>query len=61
MGEVEVVAFGASFLANPDLPARIKASAPLKTPNPDTFYSAGPTGYTDYPDMSARNTRRAVR
>jgi N-ethylmaleimide reductase len=51
-GSVDAVAFGTSFLANPDLPARIKAGAPLNAPNPATFYSPGPVGYTDYPAMS---------
>ena len=50
-GSVDEVAFGTSFLANPDLPARIKAGAPLNAPNPATFYSPGPVGYTDYPAM----------
>lgn len=50
-GSVDAVAFGTSFLANPDLPARIKAGAPLNAPNPATFYSPGPVGYTDYPAM----------
>lgn len=48
-GLLDAVAFGTSFLANPDLPARIKAGAPLNTPNPATFYTPGPEGYTDYP------------
>ncbi|MBK7424166.1 MAG: alkene reductase [Propionivibrio sp.] len=48
-GKVDAVTFGTSFLANPDLPARIKAGAPLNTPDPDTFYTPGPAGYTDYP------------
>jgi N-ethylmaleimide reductase len=51
-GSLDAVAFGTSFLANPDLPARIKAGAPLNAPNPATFYSPGPVGYTDYPAMS---------
>ncbi|MBL9145181.1 MAG: alkene reductase [Verrucomicrobiaceae bacterium] len=51
-GIVDAIAFGTSFLANPDLPARIKAGAPLNAPNPATFYSPGPVGYTDYPTMS---------
>ncbi|MFZ4639723.1 MAG: alkene reductase [Nodosilinea sp.] len=46
---VDAVAFGVSFLANPDLPARIQAGAPLTPPRPDTFYTPGPEGYTDYP------------
>jgi len=51
-GLVDAVAFGTGFLANPDLPARFKAGAPLNAPNPATFYSPGPAGYTDYPFMS---------
>ncbi|MBL8413253.1 MAG: alkene reductase [Propionivibrio sp.] len=52
-GKVDAVTFGTGFLANPDLPARIKVGAPLNTPNPDTFYTPGPEGYTDYPVFSA--------
>jgi len=52
-GKLDAVAFGTSFLANPDLPARIQAHAPLNPPNPATFYSPGPAGYTDYPAMAA--------
>jgi N-ethylmaleimide reductase len=51
-GTVDAVTFGTSFLANPDLPARIKAGADLTAPNPATFYSPGPEGYTDYPFMA---------
>lgn len=52
-GKLDAVSFGTSFLANPDLPARIKASAALNKPNPATFYTPGPEGYTDYPAMAA--------
>ena len=52
-GKVDAVTFGTGFLANPDLPARIKAGAPLNTPDPDTFYTPGPAGYTDYPVFSS--------
>jgi N-ethylmaleimide reductase len=51
-GALDAVAFGSSFLANPDLPARIAAGAPLNAPNPETFYTQGPVGYTDYPAMA---------
>jgi N-ethylmaleimide reductase len=50
-GQLDAVAFGTAFLANPDLPARIKAGASLNKPNPATFYSPGAEGYTDYPFM----------
>lgn len=51
-GQLDAVAFGVPFLANPDLPARFKAGAPLNQANPATFYSPGPAGYTDYPAMA---------
>lgn len=51
-GLVDAVAFGTSFLANPDLPARIRAGVALNAPNAATFYTPGPVGYTDYPAMS---------
>jgi N-ethylmaleimide reductase len=51
-GKVDAVAFGTGFLANPDLPARIRAGAPLNKPIPAKFYSPGPEGYTDYPTLA---------
>jgi N-ethylmaleimide reductase len=51
-GQIDAVAFGTSFLANPDLPGRIKRNADLNAPDPATFYSPGPAGYTDYPVMN---------
>ena len=47
-GKLDAVAFGTAFLANPDLPARIQAKATLNAPDPSTFYTPGPKGYTDY-------------
>lgn len=51
-GGADAVAFGQLFIANPDLPARFKAGAPLTTPDPSTFFASGPAGYTDYPTVS---------
>lgn len=51
-GRIDAVAFGTPFLANPDLPARIRAGAPLNAPDPATFYSPGAKGYTDYPALA---------
>jgi 2,4-dienoyl-CoA reductase-like NADH-dependent reductase (Old Yellow Enzyme family) len=50
-GEVDAVAFGRSFIANPDLPSRIRGKSPLNAPDPSTFYSPGPKGYVDYPAL----------
>ena len=48
-GEADAVAYGVPFIANPDLPERFKANAPLNHPDPATFYAPGAKGYTDYP------------
>ncbi|MBF0219896.1 MAG: alkene reductase [Gammaproteobacteria bacterium] len=50
---VDAVAFGTAFIANPDLPARFAAAAPLNTPDPATFYTPGAAGYTDYPNLTS--------
>lgn len=50
-GKADAVAFGIPFIANPDLPARLAADAPLNEPHPETFYSSGPIGYLDYPRL----------
>ncbi|PXX45197.1 alkene reductase [Undibacterium pigrum] len=50
---LDAVAFGTSFLANPDLPARIKEGAALNAPDAATFYTPGAKGYTDYPSLQA--------
>ncbi len=49
----DMVAFGTGFLANPDLPARIKAGVDWNAPDPKTFYSPGAAGYTDYPTIES--------
>jgi 2,4-dienoyl-CoA reductase-like NADH-dependent reductase (Old Yellow Enzyme family) len=50
-GEADAVAFGKLFLANPDLPFRLAADAPLNTWNSATFYGGGAEGYVDYPSL----------
>ncbi|MEU4691922.1 alkene reductase [Actinoplanes sp. NPDC023714] len=52
-GLADVVAVGAAALANPDLPARIRAGAPLNDPDPATFYGGDHRGYTDYPTLTS--------
>ncbi len=48
-GDADLVAFGRDFIANPDLPARIRDALPLNQYNRDTFYGGADAGYTDYP------------
>jgi N-ethylmaleimide reductase len=50
-GEADAVSFGVSFLANPDLPTRLRLGAELNTPDPATFYSGEEKGYVDYPTL----------
>ena len=51
-GEADAISWGKLFLANPDLPARLRQDGPYNTPNPATFYAPDATGYTDYPFLS---------
>ncbi|MDP3695203.1 MAG: alkene reductase, partial [Desulfocapsaceae bacterium] len=50
-GLADAVAFGRLFIANPDLPERLKLNAPLNKYNRDTFYGGDEAGYTDYPTL----------
>jgi N-ethylmaleimide reductase len=52
--EVDAVAFGTLYIANPDLVARFEADAGFNNPDPSTFYGVGPKGYTDYPALPDR-------
>ncbi|AIR87983.1 alkene reductase [Pseudomonas cremoricolorata] len=50
-GTADAVAFGVPFIANPDLPARLRDDAPLNEADSNTFYSHGAAGYIDYPRL----------
>lgn len=52
-GEADAIAFGRPFIANPDLPERFRARAPLNKDHQPTWYSQGPEGYVDYPALEA--------
>ncbi len=51
-GLADAVAFGRIYIANPDLPERIKSGATLNKYNRATFYGGAEKGYTDYPFLS---------
>ncbi|CCH33655.1 alkene reductase [Actinosynnema sp. NPDC047251] len=51
-GTADAVAFGALFLANPDLPERLASGGPFNTPDTSTFYGGDERGYTDYPALA---------
>jgi N-ethylmaleimide reductase len=50
-GRADAIAYGRLFLANPDLPERLRRRAPLNTPDRATFYGGTEHGYTDYPAL----------
>lgn len=47
----DLIAFGRPFISNPDLVERMRRDAPLSEWNRRTFYTRGPAGYVDYPDL----------
>lgn len=51
-GRADLIAFGRKFIANPDLPERLRLRAPLNPDDPSTFYGGGAKGYTDYSSMA---------
>ncbi|WP_406303910.1 alkene reductase [Streptomyces sp. NBC_00885] len=45
----DLIGYGRAYLANPDLVERLRTGLPLRdTPDKDTWYSGGDTGYVDY-------------
>lgn len=50
-GQADLIAFGRAFIANPDLPARLAADAPLNEADTKTFYAGEEKGYIDYPAL----------
>jgi len=50
-GLIDAAAFGRPFIANPDLPDRLRTGAPLNEPDLATFYGGDAAGYTDYPAL----------
>jgi len=47
----DLVAFGRPFIANPDLPQRLRTGAALNPPDRATWYGGSAKGYTDYPTL----------
>lgn len=50
-GRADAIAFGRLFIANPDLPERLRLGAPLNRYHRPIFYGGGAEGYTDYPAL----------
>ncbi len=48
-GDADLVAFGRHFVANPDLPERLRNNWPLNDYDRPSFFGGTEIGYTDYP------------
>jgi N-ethylmaleimide reductase len=56
-GDADLVAFGRHFIANPDLPERLRRKLPLNRYDRSTFYGGDGRGYTDYPKYADAGIR----
>ncbi len=50
-GAADAVAFGALYIANPDLVERFRRDGPYNPPDQTTFHNGGAKGYIDYPAL----------
>ncbi|AUH50632.1 alkene reductase [Chromobacterium sp. ATCC 53434] len=51
-GWADLIAFGRPFVANPDLPERLRTGAPLAQHDRATLFGGGARGLTDYPALA---------
>ncbi len=50
-GDADLVAYGRTYIANPDLAERFAMNVPLNPYDRSTFYGGTEKGYTDYPTL----------
>ncbi|MGQ0653073.1 MAG: alkene reductase [Betaproteobacteria bacterium] len=55
MGAVDAVSFGRLWMANPDLPERIRRGGPYARAITKRFYGGGADGYNDYPTLARQS------
>jgi len=58
-GRADLIAFGRPFIANPDLPRRLRERLPLAPFDAGTLYTPGVQGYADYAEYDAVNSAAA--
>ncbi|MEX3628565.1 MAG: alkene reductase [Burkholderia sp.] len=51
-GKADAVMWGNLFIANPDLPARLREDGPYNAVRREHLYDGGPVGYVDYPTLA---------
>nr|WP_295375877.1 alkene reductase [Pseudoxanthomonas sp.] len=51
-GWADLIAFGRPFVANPDLPQRLRIGAPLAPHDRTTLFGCDARGFTDYPRLA---------
>lgn len=49
--QADAASFGRAFIANPDLPFRLRGGVQLAKPDYNHLYAGDETGYTDYPRL----------
>jgi N-ethylmaleimide reductase len=54
-GWADLIAFGRPFVANPDLPQRLRSGADLALHHRETLFGGGAQGLTDYPALTGTN------
>jgi N-ethylmaleimide reductase len=52
-GAADLVSFGTSYIANPDLAERLRLDAAVRDPDRATIFINEPRGLTDYPTLAA--------
>ncbi len=52
-GWADLIGFGRPFVANPDLPERLRIGAPLARHDRETLFGGGESGLIDYPTLQA--------
>jgi N-ethylmaleimide reductase len=50
-GWADLIGFGRPFIANPDLPFRLRSGARLNEGEPASYFGGGARGYLDYPRL----------
>ncbi|GLU35673.1 alkene reductase [Trinickia caryophylli] len=56
-GWADLIAFGRPFIANPDLPERLRSGADLARHDRDTLFGGGAHGLIDYPSLAPTGSR----